>query len=96
MVVSTPTGLIHNDACSGCDDASVGDVSGNRRGEAFGTYGAYGVPAHELPDRQRALELLKAELGAERYAEAIARGAAMSYDEALDSTTRALDSLMTS
>jgi hypothetical protein len=41
MVVSTPTGLIHNDACSGCDDASVGDVSGNRRGEAFGTYGAF-------------------------------------------------------
>ena len=54
----------------------------------------YGVPAHELPDRQRALEQLQKELGAERYAEAIARGAAMSYDEALDSTTRALDGLI--
>lgn len=52
----------------------------------------YGVPAHELPDRLRALEQPQKELGAERYAAAIARGAAMSYDEALDSTTSALDS----
>lgn len=51
----------------------------------------HAVPAHELPDRQRALELIEAELGAERYAAATARGAAMTYDEALDSTTRALD-----
>ena len=28
-----PSGLIHDDACSGCNDASVGNVSGNRRGE---------------------------------------------------------------
>jgi predicted ATPase/class 3 adenylate cyclase len=56
----------------------------------------YGVPAHELPDRQRALELLKAELGSDKYAAAVSRGAAMSYDEALDSTTRALDELIAS
>ena len=31
-------------------------------------------------------------LGAERYAAAIARGASMSYDEALEVTTSALDS----
>jgi hypothetical protein len=53
----------------------------------------YGVPAHELPDRQSALERLEAELGTERYAAAIARGAAMSYDEALNSTTTALYAL---
>lgn len=53
----------------------------------------FGVPAHELPDRQRALERLQLNLGAERYAAAVARGAAMSYDEALESTTRALEEL---
>ena len=47
----------------------------------------YGVPVHELPDRQRALERLEEKLGAERYTAAIARGASMSYDEALKSTT---------
>jgi hypothetical protein len=52
------------------------------------------VPAHELPDRQRALEDVETELGAEQYAAAVARGAAMTYDEALDSTTRALDALL--
>ena len=46
----------------------------------------HAIPAHELPDRQRALERVEAGLGAERYAAAIARGAGMSYDEALDST----------
>ena len=56
----------------------------------------YGAPAHELPDRRRALEQLAKELGAERYAAAIARGAVMSYDEAIDSTTSALDSLIRS
>ena len=55
----------------------------------------YGVPVHELPDRQGALDRAEAELGSERYAAAIARGASMSYDEALGSTTRALESLMT-
>ena len=54
----------------------------------------YGVPAPELPDRQRALERLETELGADTYAAAIERGAAMTYDEALDSTTRALDALL--
>ena len=55
----------------------------------------YGVPVHELPDRQSALDRAEAELGSERYTAAIARGASMSYDEALGSTTRALESLMT-
>jgi tetratricopeptide (TPR) repeat protein len=54
----------------------------------------HAVPVHELPDRQRALEHLEVELGAERYAAAIARGSAMTYDEAVDSTTRALDMLL--
>ena len=54
----------------------------------------YGVPVHEIPDRQHALEQLKANLGDERYAAAIARGAAMDYDEALSSTIRALDDLV--
>ena len=54
----------------------------------------YGVPAPEVPDRQRALERLETELGADTYAAAIERGAAMTYDEALDSTTRALDALL--
>ena len=54
----------------------------------------FGVPVHELPDRQRALERLKSELGAQRYAAAVARGASMSYDEALSSTTRFLDELL--
>jgi tetratricopeptide (TPR) repeat protein len=54
----------------------------------------HGVPVHELPDRQRVVKRLEAELGADRYAAAIARGAAMSYDEALDSTTRALNALL--
>ena len=54
----------------------------------------YGVPVHELPDRQRALERLEEKLGAERYTAAIARGASMSYDEALKSTTLALDALV--
>ncbi len=54
----------------------------------------FGVPVHELPDRQRALEQLRGELGDERYAAAIARGASMSYDEVLNSTTRALDDLL--
>ncbi len=54
----------------------------------------FGVPVHELPDRERALERLQRELGAQRYAAAIARGAAMSYDEALNSTTSALDDLV--
>ena len=53
----------------------------------------YGVPAHELPDRHHALDRLAAELGAERYGAAVARGAAMSYDEALSTTTAALDAL---
>lgn len=53
--------------------------------------GIRAVPAHELPDRQRALEHLEAELGAQRYRAVIARGAAMNYDEALDSTTHTLD-----
>ena len=53
----------------------------------------YGVPTHEIPDRQRALRQLREELGDERCAAAIARGAAMSYDEALNSTTTALDQL---
>jgi hypothetical protein len=55
----------------------------------------HAVPVHELPDRQRALERLEADLGADPYAAAIALGAAMTYDEALDSTTRALDALLT-
>ena len=54
----------------------------------------FGVPVHEIPDRQRALEQLRGELGDERYAAAIARGASMSYDEVLNSTTRALDDLL--
>ena len=54
----------------------------------------HAIPAHELPDRQRALERVEAGLGAERYATAIARGAGMSYDEALDSTIRALDGIL--
>lgn len=53
----------------------------------------YGVPAHELPDRQHALERLQAELGGQRYSVAVARGAAMSYDEAISSTIAALDAL---
>jgi predicted ATPase/class 3 adenylate cyclase len=54
----------------------------------------HGIPVHELPDRQRTLEHLETELGAQRFTAAIARGAAMTYDEALDSTTRALDMLL--
>jgi hypothetical protein len=55
----------------------------------------HALPDHELPDRQRALERLEADLGADRYAASIARGATMTYDEALDSTVLALEELMT-
>jgi hypothetical protein len=54
----------------------------------------HGIPVHELPDRQRTLEHLETELGAQRFTAAIARVAAMTYDEALDSTTRMLDMLL--
>jgi hypothetical protein len=54
----------------------------------------FGVPVHEIPDRERALQQLREELGDERYAAAVARGAAMSYEEALGSTIRALDDFL--
>jgi predicted ATPase/class 3 adenylate cyclase len=74
--------------------ASIGDRESSAVLAGIVTQGLFArmrpLPVHEVPDRQRALDDVEAVLGTNQFELAVARGAAMSYDEAVTFAADAL------
>jgi predicted ATPase/class 3 adenylate cyclase len=87
---SLDRGIVVLDAAGGLEAAAVvaGAVTAGR-GAEFSS-----LPRHEISERRRTIERLRAELDPARYEDAFALGASMNPDAIVDFTTAAVDHLL--